>query len=161
MKTWVKAIRDGAITGCITSIATTIVLAQRGKTENGTPYAPVNAISHWYWGDHAANRNEPSMGYTVPGYAIHHASVTFWSTLYEKWFGEHTDQKAIVPAVTGAAAIASLACFTDYKLTPRRFRPGYEMRLSCRSLFLVYGAFGAALMLRGLASARRSQCRPD
>jgi hypothetical protein len=93
------------------------------------------------------------------GYAIHHASATLWAVLYEKWFERNAQQKAIIPAVAGGTAVAALACFVDYKVTPRRLHPGYEMRLSTRSLLLVYGVFGVALALRGLASAnRKARC---
>jgi hypothetical protein len=47
----------------------------------------------------------------------------------------------------------------DYRLTPRRFMPGYERRLSRRSLGAVYAAFGAGLALGGallsIAAERR------
>ncbi len=121
--------------------------------ENGTPFAPVNAISHWFHGDHAKYRDEPSSRYTLQGYLIHHASATFWTVLYEKWFGDRADKKDFRPAIAGAAAVAALACFVDFNMTPRRLRPGFENRLSTRSLFLVYGAFGLAMAMRGLISA--------
>lgn len=152
MKSWTKALGDGAISGSLASIVTTAVLAGCGKQENGTPFAPVNAISHWIQGDHAKSRNDPSLRYTLQGYMIHHASATFWAVLYEKWFGERADRKKIPPAIGGGAVVAALACFADFNMTPRRLRPGYENRLSRRSLFFVYGAFGVALALRGLMS---------
>ena len=154
MKSWPQAIRDGAISGGIASILTTVVLGRRGDRENGTPFGATNAISHWFWGDGATHQDGPSVRYTLLGYAIHHASATFWAALYEKWFGERADEKALIPALAGGAAVATISCLVDYKVTPRRLHPGYEMRLSTRSLFLVYGTFGVALALRGLAFGR-------
>ena len=39
------------------------------------------------------------------------------------------------------------------QMTPQRLNPGFEKRLSTPSLFLVYGAFGLALAVRGLVSS--------
>ena len=155
MKTWPQAMRDGAISGSIASILSTAVLSARGEHEDGTPFAPTNAISHWFWGDRAAHHDEPSTRYTAVGYAIHHASATLWAVVYEKWFSEKAERGEVLPAIVGGAAVAGLACFVDYKMTPERLQPGYEKRLSTPSLFLVYASFGAALVVRGLAASRK------
>lgn len=158
-KTWPEALRDGAVSGSVASIVSTAALGSRGEQENGTPYAPTNAISHWFWGDRAARQDEPSARYTGLGYAIHHASSTLWAVLYEKWFGDRAEHGEILPAIAGGAAVAALACFVDYNLTPQRLQPGFEKRLSRPSLFLVYATFGAGLALRGLAASRKRQSR--
>lgn len=155
MKTWSEAIQDGAVSGSVASVLSTAVLGTAGKVENDTPYAPTNAISHWVWGDRAALQNDPSLRYTGLGYTIHHLSATLWATVYEKWFGEKAERKELLPALAGAAAVAGLACFVDYRLTPKRLQPGFEKRLSTPSMFLVYASFGAALALRGLAARKR------
>ncbi|HYD93837.1 MAG TPA: hypothetical protein VEC01_00830 [Noviherbaspirillum sp.] len=157
MKTWPQAIRDGAISGSVGSVLSTAVLSARGEQENDSPYAPTNATSHWIWGDRAARHDEPSGRYTAVGYAIHHVSATLWAVLYEKWFGESAERREVRPAVAGAAAVAALACFVDYNLTPRRLTPGFEKRLSSPSLFLVYAAFGAGLLVRGMAAGRKGR----
>lgn len=159
MKTWSAAFRDGAVSGSLASILSTIVLSARGKTENGTPYAPTNATSHWLWGDRAARQDRPSGKYTATGYAIHHASATLWAILYEKWFGGRADRGDARAALAGAAAVSALACFVDFRLTPERLTPGFEKRLSRPSLFLVYAAFGAGLALRSLASPNGNRAR--
>lgn len=159
MKSWPDAIRDGTVSGSVASVLSTAVLGTRGKREEGTPYAPTNAISHWFWGDRAARQDGPSGRYTVLGYAIHHASATLWAVLYEKWFGDKAERGEAAAAALGGAAVAALACFVDYRLTPQRLQPGFEKRLSTPSLFLVYAAFGAALALRGLAASQRSATR--
>jgi hypothetical protein len=155
MKTWRETIRAAVLSGSIASLVSTTVLSLRGTRENRTPYAPTNATSHWLWGDRAARHDEASARYTAVGYAIHHASATFWALFYEKWFGETAEQGRTGAALAGGAAVAALACFVDYKMTPHRLQPGFEQRLSKPSLFLVYAAFGAGLALRGLAQGRR------
>jgi hypothetical protein len=149
-KSWRKALSDGVVSGSAASVISTAALAARGVRENGTPYGPTNAISHWIWGDRAAAHDEPSARFTLLGYAIHHSASTLWATIYEKWFGETAEKKGAAPALVSAAAVAALACFVDYKMTPHRLQPGYEMRLSKKSLMTVYAAFGLGLSLRGL-----------
>jgi len=155
MKTWSEAIQDGAVSGSVASVLSTAVLGTAGKLENDTPFAPTNAISHWFWGDRAARQDAPSLRYTGLGYAIHHLSGTLWATLYEKWFGDKAERHDIVPALAGPAAVAGPARLIDYKLTPQRLQPGFEKRLSTPALIAVYATFGAALALRGLAASQR------
>jgi hypothetical protein len=95
----------------------------------------------------------------VLGYLTHHAASLFWAAIYEKLFGERRAHKPAVRALGEAAAVAALACFVDYRLTPQRLMPGYERRLSRRSLAAVYAAFGAGLALGGalLAIAAHEQ----
>lgn len=154
MKPWREALRDGAVTGSIASLLSSAVLALRGRQETGSHYAPTNAISHWIWGDEAATHDEPSLRHTATGYGIHHASSTLWAVVYETLFGDRADHKDAGAAIAGAAAVAAVACFVDYKLTPHRLQPGFEQRLSSGSLFMVYSAFAAGLAVRGLAMRR-------
>lgn len=155
MKTWSRALRDGMVSGSVASITSTAVLAGRSEIENRTPYAPTNAISHWLWGNRALHQDRPSTRYTLLGYATHHASAILWATIYEKIFGDQADQGQVASAVVGGEAVAVLACFVDYQLTPQRLQPGYEARLSKRSLGLMYGVLGLSFALRGLLQNRR------
>jgi hypothetical protein len=44
---------------------------------------------------------------------------------------------------------------TDYKVVPERLTPGFELRLSNKSLGVVYGALAAGLVVGGLLLSRR------
>jgi hypothetical protein len=154
MNSWKKAIKYGAVSGATASVVSTIALVLCGKRETGSAYAPTNAISHWLWGDKAATHKEPNPRYTLPGYLIHHASSTFWAVLLEKCFGEHINRDTPLNTLKVAATTSAVACFVDYKLTPRRLEPGYEMHLSKPSLFAVYAAFGLGLALGAHALKR-------
>jgi hypothetical protein len=68
------------------------------------------------------------------------ASATFWAVLFERVVGARLDRKDPALAVAPAGAASAVACFADYRLTPRRLRPGYEVHLSKPSLAVVYGA---------------------
>ena len=155
MKTWPEAVRDGAISGGLASMVSTAALSACSVQEKHSPFAPTNAISHVVWGDRAMYEDAPSVRYTGLGYGIHLASSMAWGVLYEKWFGQLAQKKSLLPAVAGGAAMAGLTYVVDYKLTPRRLQPGFDTRLSPRSMTLFYAAFGVGLMLRGLLSARR------
>jgi hypothetical protein len=155
MKTWQQARRDGAVSGSIASLLSTAALTVWGKRETGSPFAPTNAISHWIWGDPAAVRDEANKQHTLVGYAIHHGASTLWAVLYEKWFGELAQQEHIGAAALGAAAVSGLACFVDYQMTPRRLRPGYEMRLSRTALFWVYAGVGMGFLLSSALHTRK------
>jgi hypothetical protein len=135
-KTWKRALEDGAVSGSVASLVSTVALAARGRTENGSAAAPTNAISHWLWGDRAYRKNRPTARHTAVGYVIHHAASIFWGVLYERFHSR---------PMRDAALASALACFVDYRLTPRRLTPGFEQRLSKRSLLLVYAAFALGL----------------
>jgi hypothetical protein len=154
MESWNIATRRGLLSGAVASALSTVALATLGKAGTGSMFAPTNAISHWVWGDKATRRNLPSMRYTALGYAIHHLSSTFWAVLFERFAGARLDRLAPAPTLAAATATSAIACFVDYKLTPRRLRPGYETRLSKPSLAVVYGAFGLGLAAGALMSRR-------
>jgi hypothetical protein len=156
MKNWSASFKDGLISGSLASVLSTAVLALRGRSEAGSAYAPVNAVSHWLYGDRAARQDKPSARYTLPGYIIHHGSSLIWGVVYERWFGQCAEEKDLPPALAGAVAVASLACFVDYKLTPERLQPGFEKRLSTPSMALVYGGVAIGFVIRGLLSSGRT-----
>jgi len=147
MKSWKESIKYGVVSGAAASVLSTVALAFCGKRETGSPYAPTNAVSHWIWGDKAANHTGLSPRYTLPGYLIHHASATFWAVLLEKCFGARINRSTPTHTLKVAALTSAVACFADYQLTPHRLQPGYEMHLSRPSLFAVYAAFGLGLAL--------------
>ncbi len=150
MKDWATAAREGAVSGAAASVVSTALLSAFGRREAGSPYAPTNATSHWLWGDRAALQDGPSWRYTALGYLIHHASATFWAVIYEKWMDREDKREDVLPAIAKGAAIAGLAAFVDYKLTPQRLQPGYEMRLSRPALLAVYAGFGLAMAARSM-----------
>jgi hypothetical protein len=160
MKSWPQAMRDAVTSGSVASVVSTAMLSACGKKDS-TAYAPTNAISHWLWGDRAIRRDGPSARYTAVGYAIHHASSVFWAVFYEKFFVPSAERSKLAPALIGGTAVAGLACLVDYRLTPKRLRPGFEKRLSTCSMVLVYGSFGVALALHGLTMAgeRRDEAK--
>lgn len=145
MENWETSLQRGLVGGATASFTSTLALALLGKNSSDSMAAPVNAISHWIWGDQAARHDDASLRYTVPGYLIHHASATFWAVLFERFFGRLLDKKQAALTLKAATAATAVACFTDYQLTPQRLRPGFEKRLPTPALAAVYLSFGIGL----------------
>jgi hypothetical protein len=117
--------------------------------------APVNAVSHWIWKDKAIHQHKASLRYSVVGYAIHHAASIFWAIAFEQLATRHKHNPMPGRTIGNAAAVAALACVVDLRCTPERLTPGFERRLSNRSLAAVYVAFAVGLALHDLYSARK------
>ena len=151
-KSWNRALRQGLVSGTAASLLSTGALMLLGRKETGSAWAPVNAVSHWYWDTDALRKNRVTLKYTLPGYLTHHASSVFWAVLFERLFGQRSRQSSF-RIVAASAATAAVACFIDYQLTPKRLTPGFEHRLSKSALFFVYAAFGAGLALTAISRA--------
>jgi len=162
MLSWNRAFTRGLLSGTAASILSTVALLLLGRKESSSALAPVNAISHWYWGDDAIRRNRLSIKYTVPGYLTHHATSIFWAVLFERIFGR-APERSTCSAIAASATTAAVACFVDYQLTPKRLTPGFEHRLSRKALFVVYAGFAAGLALTAFirASARGARGKRD
>ena len=118
--------------------------------------APVNAVSHVVWGGRAFMRSRPSVKYTLAGISINFAGCLFWAGVVEQLILRRPLRRATEALALGSGAAAA-AYFVDYHCLPRRYRPGYERRLSDPGLVLVYAALALAFPLRGWLAHRR--CR--
>jgi hypothetical protein len=151
-KNWGQSILDGLVSGTIASIASTIALSILGKAELGKTAAPINGPSQWIWGRHAPYQDRFSLRYTIVGYAIHHAASVFWALWYEKLCQRMGSPESAAAVLAPAAITATAAYVVDFHFTPERLSPGFEHRLSQRSLLMVYGTFalglGAAALVR-------------
>jgi|SRR5688572_13661507 len=130
------------VSGSIGSLLSTLALVGCGWRELDDPYAPLNGPSQWLFGRQAALKSGASVKHTLPGYLIHHAMSVFWAFLFER-IRPRSDE--VASALLPAATTSAIACFVDYQLTPPRLRPGFERRLSRKSLAVVYVAFAIGL----------------
>jgi len=154
MTTWKQALREGAVGGTLASILSAAYLAWAG-TRRGEPAAPLNAVSHWFFGDRALREDEPSALYTATGYVTHHCASIFWATLYAKLWSAREEHKKPLPAAAGAIAAAGVASFVDYQLTPKRLTPGFEHRLGKPEMVNVYACFALGLALGSMLMRKR------
>lgn len=146
--------REGLVSGSLASVFSAAYLAWAGW-RRGVPAAPVNAVSHWFFGDRSLREDEPSLMYTLTGYLTHHVAALFWAVLHAKLWGTRPIGKEPLPAAAGAIAAASVACFVDYQLTPKRLTPGFEHRLGRPDMTGVYAYFALGLLVGSLAMRRR------
>jgi len=148
---WPTTLRAAAASGSVASVLSTIVLVAAGRCETGHPAAATNATSQWIWGKRATQRDRPTLRYTATGYTIHHLASIFWAALFERCFGWRAKSLAVEHMIGGSAAVATVAAVVDFRLTPERFTPGFEHRLSKKSLVAVYAAFAAGLAVTALS----------
>ncbi|GAP38754.1 hypothetical protein [Piscinibacter sakaiensis] len=139
------------VDGLVASLVSAAALAGCGAREQRRPCAPLNAISHWVWPRRALRADEPSLRHTATGLAIHTASSMLWAGVYAA-LRLRRARPTPANAMSDAVAVAGLAAWVDLAVTPPRFTPGFEHRLSAGGLVVVYGAFALGL---GLAGARR------
>lgn len=144
MKNWSDALRDGMLSGALAAATTVGVLALCGRRERGSAAAPLNAVSHVYWGDRALRQDRATLRYTGAGLATHVAAALLWGVLYEKLLGERRPRPLSRLVRDTAAASAAIAT-VDFGLVPERLTPGFEHRLSTPSLLGVYAALGLGL----------------
>lgn len=154
MTTWKQAFREGVVSGSLASLFSAAYLALAGQRQDRIA-APVNAVSHWLFGDRALHEDDPSLTYTLTGYVTHHLASIFWGVLHAKAWGARPVAKQPLPAAAGAVAAAGVACFVDYQLTPRRLTPGFEHRLAKPQMANVYACFALGLMVGSLLVKRR------
>ena len=145
MTTWKQALCRGALTGSLASLASMAALAWRGRHDTGSTAAALNAPSHWLFGDRALWQDAPSWRFTGSGVTIHHLSAVMWGVLYEKFIARGRRRSPLPQQVGEAVVATAAAAVVDFALTPKRFTPGFEHRLTLRSLGIVYGAFALGI----------------
>lgn len=149
-------IRQGAISGTLSSVLSIAALAFGGRRDAGSAVAPLNAPSHWLFGDEALRANRPSWRHTLTGLAIHQGSSMLWGVLYDRIFCRERRRQSLGRVAAGAVGFTAVAALVDLKLVPSRLTPGFEHRLSRKSLVLTYGAFAAGLAITGILLSRKS-----
>jgi hypothetical protein len=151
-----SALRGAWWPGMTAGLLSALALAWRGRVENRSASGPINAPSQWVWGERAIRRDHPSMRYTLTGFAVHQLASLFWGVVHARTAPRALAQRpaAAIPALRHAAAVSSfaagvttLAAVVDLVVVPERLTPGFQRRLSARSLWCVYGAFAVGLAL--------------
>ena len=144
---------EGLVAGSVASLVSTAALLAAGRRETGSAFTPLNAISHWRWGEEAIGRQRPDLRHTAVGLATHQLSSVFWAALHSAAARRFGLRRAGLPLMASSMAMSGLACLADYRFTPPRLRPGFEQRLSRRAIAGVYGAFALGLAM-GVVVAR-------
>ncbi|MDB5896160.1 MAG: hypothetical protein JWQ88_3691, partial [Rhodoferax sp.] len=150
--------------GSVASLVSTAALLVAGRRECGAPFAPLNAISHWVWGDEALGRNRPDLRHSGVAWLTHQASSVFWAGLHARLRRQMGGVASGAGLLGSSVAMSAFACLADYRFTPPRLRPGFEHRLSRTAIAGVYAAFALGLALgvrtaEGRRQARRQKLR--
>jgi hypothetical protein len=148
-QSWEETLRDALLAGSIVCVVTLATVAIRGRADSGSAVAPINATSHVVYGPEAANVDIPDAKHTLPGLAINAGASVFWATLYERLFGRGNSGH-VGRTLLGGAVVAALAYLVDYHLIPKRLTPGWEERVSGRSLGYIFGAMALSLPVRSV-----------
>ncbi|AEG92268.1 conserved hypothetical protein [Ramlibacter tataouinensis TTB310] len=151
--------REGAVSGSLASLLSFAALAWAGRRQAGSATAPINAASQWLWKGEALRQDEPTLRHTLTGYAIHHGAATMWGVLHARFWGTQPENKRPVPALAGAAAATAVAALVDFKLTPERFTPGFQHRVSTGALVGAYACFALGIALGSMAMRERARRR--
>ncbi len=138
-----------------TTAATTAAISASGAIELRNAAAPLNAISHIVWGDDAARQDGTSARYTAVGTALNAAAMASWAVLHHAIFRPDRRHPGLAPALARGAATAAAAYVIDYYVVPRRLTPGFEKRLSGRSMFAVYAALALGFAVGERMTRRR------
>ena len=151
---WTQALREGAVAGSAASLLSTAALAALGPRQAGSVPGPLNAASHWLWGDESLREDGFTWRHTLTGLLTQHAASIMWATLYARVYGHREEAKRLPNAIAGGIATSAVAYVVDYTITPKRFTPGYEHRLDGKGMLGVYvalaiGFTAGALALRG------------
>lgn len=144
---WGQALREGAVSGSMASLLSTAVLAAAGARQAGSAVAPINAASHWLWGDESLHAQRASLRHTLTGYLTQHAASVFWATLYSRVYGHRPEAKRLPQAVAGGIATSVVAAVIDYGVVPKRLTPGYEHRVSTGAMVAIFAALAAGFAL--------------
>ncbi len=164
VKPWNAVMKQGLVAGSLGSIVSALALVRAGRREVRSGVAPLNAVSHWYWGDRALHRRQADMTHTVAGYLTHHAASVFWATTYAAATKDSDAARTPAGIMAGALATSAVACFVDYRLTPKRLTPGFEHEISRPAMAGVYGAMALGLALGAWLSVERkaiSKAEPE
>jgi hypothetical protein len=172
MSFWSKFLRKTLVTGSVASAMSMAMLMHRSRREIGTRAAGPNAESHWLHGDEALRVNRVTWEHTALGLATHHASALCWGALYEALLmavarapenrrgdvfdGRDVDDRGDAGTLIASAVVVSaVAAAVDLRLVPERVTPGFQRRLSSRSVTAFYVAFGVGLAVGAALTRRR------
>ena len=148
------SLRQALWAGTVAATWSGWALALCGRRDTGHAAAPVNAPSHWVWGDEAIRRDAADLRHTGLGTAVHWASSVFWGVVFGALRARQPRPDA-GNAFRDAAAVAALAALVDLRVVPHRLTPGFERRLSGASVCWVYACFAAGLAAVELAQGGR------
>ena len=129
----------------IATLATTVVVSVLSKKETGSAASGLNATSHIFWGDEAAEHDETSLKHTASGAVLNASAMAGWALVQELALGSWSRKGSKGRAAVSGLLTAAVAYVVDYFVVPKRFTPGFEKRLSKSSLAMTYTVLALSL----------------
>lgn len=147
MNGWKLALREATAAGGAAALLSLAVLAEEGRRRADAPAAPINAVSHWLWGDESLRADRLSVRHTAVGVLTHAMAAVFWAAVQSLASRRWAPDRTLPQALAGGLATSALAFTVDYAMVPRRLTPGYEHRLGRGGMLATYGALAAGFAL--------------
>ncbi|HYF17404.1 MAG TPA: hypothetical protein VEA40_06010 [Ramlibacter sp.] len=152
---WNRALREGLVEGTLASVLSAGLLALVGRRQAGSAAAPINAVSHWAWGDESLRQDGLTVKHTLLGFLTHHLAATFWATLHARLWGGRPGGRTVPQALVGGLVTSAAAAAIDYTLVPKRLTPGFEHRVSRGAMVGAFGAIALGVAVGALLMRER------
>jgi hypothetical protein len=154
-------IEQTLLCGAGAGLASVAAIALLAKVERRPVLGPINASSHWLWGDADAARpakdGRADLAHTAVGGATNIGAGLFWGAILGAL--RNPARNAPGQLVRDGALLGAVAGVLDYGLLPRRLSPGWELALSGRSVVLAMAAMATGAVLGDLAARGRPSRR--
>lgn len=155
MTPWKRILQEGLVSGTLAGLFSAATLLAAGRRDAGSAVAPINAESHWLWGDESLREDRPTLRHTAAGLVTHQLSTVFWATLFAWARGGRRPVRSAAEALAGGLATSAAAAAIDYTLVPKRLTPGFEHRLSKPSMVGVFAAIAGGIAVGSLLLRER------
>lgn len=151
MKPRTSIVTSAIVSGTVSALLSTAVLAALSARRGRSAEQPLNATSHWLHGDGTASSPGVDVQRSGIGFATHHVSSIFWALLFEMLRRRQSrESDRFAASARCALATAAIAGTVDYGLVPKRLTPGWELVLPSRSVAAGFVALAAGLLAGGL-----------
>lgn len=148
-------VKNSALPAAIATATTTAAVTALTKVNDGSGSAGMNAVSHIVWGDKAAEEDEFSAKYTLLGGALNSAAVGSWAAAHELLVEQFQLPRRVLPMLLSASLVSGIAYVTDFHIVPKRLTPGFEKRLTSKSMLFVYGALALGIAVGAVLNRKR------
>jgi hypothetical protein len=142
--------------GTAAGLASMAAVVVAGWLEGGGAVRPINATSHFLWGEKAARTNDADLRHTMLGVITNQAAGTFWGTLFGAFLASRPPRTPL-GMLRDAAIMGAVAGVVDYGIAPKRLTPGWELAVSMRSVAISFAAMSVGLAAGGLLAQRGDQ----
>ncbi|EHH68925.1 hypothetical protein [Gluconobacter morbifer] len=136
--------------GTITSTGAAYLLSRR-RSQQGAP--GINCTAHWLYGDDAAKVQALDLKHSAVGAATNAGAVYFWAWFYNRALG---GKFWSVRGLLATLALGPVSALVDYKATPKRFTPGWELVFSKPEMCLIYLAMVLGMSAGALSGSPES-----